>query len=90
MSPSLPLPSVMAVSIWSIRVVPIRHGGHLPQDSSTVNSRKNFAMSTMQLSSSMTIRPPEPIIEPIAVSVSKSIGVSISSNGIQPPEGPPV
>jgi len=42
----------------------IRHGGHLPQDSSTVNSRKNFAMSTIHVSSSMIISPPEPIIEP--------------------------
>jgi hypothetical protein len=40
-------------------------GGHLPQDSSTVKSRKNLAISTIQLSSSMTIKPPEPIIEPI-------------------------
>ena len=50
-----------------MRVVPIRQGAHLPQDSSTVNSRKNLAMSTMQVSSSMTIMPPEPIIEPAAI-----------------------
>ena len=39
----------------------------MPQDSSTQNSRKNLAMSTIQLSSSMTMRPPEPIMEPMAV-----------------------
>ena len=38
--------------------------------SSTVNSRKNLAISTMQLSSSMTIRPPEPIMEPMAIRLS--------------------
>ena len=38
--------------------------------SSTVNSRKNLAMSTMQVSSSMTIRPPEPIMEPMAIRLS--------------------
>ena len=53
-----------------MRLVPIRQGVHLPQDSSTVKSRKNRAMSTMQLSSSMTIRPPEPIMEPMAIRLS--------------------
>ena len=43
---------------------------HLPQDSSTVNSRKNLAISTIQLSSSITIRPPEPIMEPSAIKLS--------------------
>ena len=43
-----------------------RQGVHLPQDSSTVNSRKNLAISTIQLSSSITIRPPDPIMEPIS------------------------
>ena len=61
-----PLPSVILVSRSSRRLVPMRQGEHLPQDSSTMNSRKNLAMSTMQLSSSMTMRPPEPIMEPMA------------------------
>lgn len=55
-----------------------------------VNSRKNFAISTMQLSSSITIIPPEPIMEPICTRVSNSMGISICSAGMHPPEGPPV
>ncbi len=51
---------------------------------------KYLATSTMQLSSSMTIMPPEPIIEPIFVSSSKSTGMSRYFSGMQPPEGPPV
>ena len=66
----VPLPSVILLRISSRRRVPIRQGVHLPQDSSTVNSRKNLAMSTMQVSSSMTIRPPEPIMEPMAIRLS--------------------
>ena len=38
--------------------------------SSQVKSRKKRAMLTMQLSSSITIIPPEPIIEPMDFSVS--------------------
>ncbi len=45
--------------------VPTRHGTHLPHDSLCVNSRKNRAMSTMQVFSSRTISPPEPMIAPI-------------------------
>ena len=44
----------------------------------------------MQLSSSMTIIPPEPIMDPKAIKLSKSIGVSNDSSVMQPPEGPPV
>ena len=44
----------------------------------------------MQVFWSMTIRPPEPIMEPTRVSVSKSTGRSSSDSGRQPPEGPPV
>ena len=47
-----------------MRLVPTRQGTHLPHDSSWTNSRKNRATSTMQLSSSITIRPPEPMIAP--------------------------
>ena len=41
---------------------------HLPQDSSCTNSMKKRATSTMQLSSSMTISPPEPMMAPSAES----------------------
>ena len=40
----LPLPVRMSSGM---RLVPSRHGVHLPQDSDCVNVRKNFAMSTM-------------------------------------------
>ena len=40
MSPASPLPSVMRVTISSMRLVPMRHGTHLPHDSSCVNARK--------------------------------------------------
>ena len=63
-SPSCPSPLVMRVRISSMRLVPIRQGTHLPQDSSWVKARKKRAMSTMQVFSSMTIMPPDPIIEP--------------------------
>ncbi len=49
---------------------PPGRGVNLQQDSSTVNSRKNLAISTMQVSSSMTIRPPEPIMQPMAIRLS--------------------
>ncbi len=44
--------------------VPARQGMHLPHDSSMQNSMKNRATSTMLVSSSITIMPPEPMIEP--------------------------
>ncbi len=59
-----------------MRVVPTRQGTHLPQLSSAVNLRKNLAKSTMQVVSSTTTMPPEPIMAPAAVRLSKSIGVS--------------
>lgn len=55
----------MRSRISSIRFVPSRQGTHFPQDSFWVNSIKNRAVSTMQVSSSMTTRPPEPIMAPI-------------------------
>jgi len=64
MSPSSPSPLQMRSTISSIRFVPTRQGGHLPQLSSWVNSRKNRAMSTMHVSSSMTMTPPEPMMAP--------------------------
>src|SRR3990170_8300365 len=42
-SPPFPFPSEIFVRRSSITVVPILQGGHLPQDSSAVNSRKNLA-----------------------------------------------
>src|SRR3972149_7020350 len=50
--------------ISSIRRVPSRQGIHLPQLSRWMKSMKYFATSTMQLPSSITTRPPEPIIAP--------------------------
>ena len=50
-----------------MRLVPTRHGTHLPHDSACVKSRKKRAMSTMQVVSSMTIMPPEPMIAPACI-----------------------
>ena len=50
--------------------LPSRQTLHLPQDSSFVNWMKNFATSTIQVSSSITIMPPGPIIEPACVRLS--------------------
>ncbi len=68
MSPSSPLPWVILSRISSMRFVPSLHGTHLPQDSSCMNSMKYLAISTMQVSSSIVMRPPEPIIAPSLVS----------------------
>ena len=46
------LPSLIRVSRPSITLVPIRQGGHLPQDSSTQKASMNFASMTMQVRSS--------------------------------------
>src|SRR5208283_2252003 len=89
-SPSFPFPLVMFVRILSICLMPSRQGTHLPHDSSVRKSRKYLATSTIQVSSSMTIIPPDPIIEPALVSSSKPTGKSNSSSGIHPPDGPPV
>src|SRR3990172_8451975 len=89
-SPSLPCPEVILLRIASIWNVPILHGGHFPHDSDCVNERKNFATSTMQVSSSITTIPPEPIMEPTETSESKSTGRSRCSAGMHPPDGPPV
>ncbi len=69
MSPSSPSPRVMRSTISSIRLVPTRQGGHFPQLSSWVNSRKKRAMSTMHVSSSITMTPPEPMMAPSSCSV---------------------
>ena len=44
------------------------HGTHLPHDSSMQNSMKKRAISAMRVDSSITIIPPEPMIEPRRVS----------------------
>ena len=85
-----PWPFVMRVRISFMRVVPSRHGVHLPQDSSQMKFMKNWAMLTMQLSSSMTTRPPEPMIAPTFFRESKSIGRSRCSSVRHPPDGPPI
>ena len=55
---------VMALRISSMRRVPSRQGMHLPQLSVWMNSMKNLARSTMQVFSSITTRPPEPMMAP--------------------------
>src|SRR5664280_190049 len=90
MSPSRPSPAQILLSTLSIWHIPSRQGAHLPQDSSDRKFRKYLAVSTMQVSSSITIMPPDPIIEPALASSSKSTGRSRNFSGITPPEGPPV
>ena len=90
MSPALPLPLVIRVRMSSIRVVPSRHGVHLPHDSLQMKFMKNCAMDTMHVSSSMTTRPPEPMIAPAFFSESKSMGRSMCASVRQPPDGPPI
>src|SRR4030042_3504048 len=89
-SPYSPSPDVIFSSICSIWYVPILQVGHFPHDSDCVKERKNLAISTMQLSSSITTIPPDPMIEPTFVRESKSQGRSRYCSGIHPPEGPPV
>ena len=89
-SPSFPSPRVIASTSSYILRVPSRHVVHFPQLSSFRKFRKYLAVSTIQVLSSMTIMPPEPIIEPTSVSLSKSTCMSINDSGIHPPEGPPV
>ena len=73
-----------------MRFVPSRQGTHLPQLSFCVKFMKKRAVSTMQVSSSMTTRPPEPTIAPTFLSESKSSGISRCSSVRQPPAGPPI
>jgi len=60
----------MSSRISYIRWVPLRQVKHLPQDSSFKNLMKYLATSTMQVFSSMTIMPPEPMMEPAAARLS--------------------
>jgi len=48
-----------------MRNVPMRQEVHLPQDSFCVNCRKKRAISTMQVVSSITTMPPEPMMAPV-------------------------
>src|SRR4030042_1710708 len=85
-----PLPSVIPSKISPILFSPSRHGRHLPQDSSWRKWTKYFAKSTIQVPSSLTIIPPEPIMEPAYRRLSKSTGRSNKDAGMHPPDGPPV
>src|SRR4030043_2253162 len=87
---SSPFPSLILSKIPPILFNPSRQGRHFPQDSSCKKWTKYFATSTIQVPSSMTIIPPEPIMDPACVRLSKSTGRLKSEAGIQPPEGPPV
>jgi hypothetical protein len=53
-----------------MRIVPTRQGVHFPHDSSRMNFMKYHATLTMQSWSSMTTRPPDPIIAPALISSS--------------------
>ena len=63
-------PFVIFVSSSYICTVPARHGTHFPHDSVMQNSIKNRATETMQDVSSITIMPPEPIMEPALIKAS--------------------
>ena len=63
-SPSRPSPFEILVKTSSSASLPSRQALHFPQDSSLVNWTKNLDTSTMQVSSSMTIMPPDPIMAP--------------------------
>ena len=53
--------------------IPRRQGKHLPQDSYCVNATRLRVMSTAQVSSSITITPPDPNIAPASRISSKSM-----------------
>ena len=73
-SSGLPSWAMIRSSVSSMRFVPSRQGVHLPQLSFWVKCMKNRATSTMQVSSSMTTSPPEPMMAPSFFSESKSMG----------------
>ena len=60
----VPFPRQMSSRISYIRCVPLRQVKHFPQDSSLRKLMKYLATSTMQVFSSITIMPPEPMIDP--------------------------
>ena len=73
-----------------MRLPPARQGTHLPQLSAVAKVRKNLANSTMQVSSSTTIMPPEPMTAPTSRRESKSTLTFRNWGGMHPPSGPPV
>src|SRR5581483_9984108 len=87
---SVAVRSVIALNMRCIWYVPTRHGTHFPQDSVMQKSMKYLATSTMQELSSITIMPPDPMMEPALASDSYSTGISRVSLGRHPSEGPPV
>ena len=89
-SSSCPLPSTILSSISSILFVPSRQGTHFPHDSFCVKFIKNLATSTIQVLSSITTRPPEPMIAPTFFKESKSSGKSRCFSVKHPPDGPPI
>ena len=89
-SVGFPFPATILSRISSILFVPSLHGTHFPQDSLCVNPIKNFATSTMQVFSSITTRPPEPIIALNFLTESKSSGSSKCFSTRHPPDGPPI
>src|SRR5208283_1274741 len=88
-SPSLPFPAAIFISLSISTFVPNLHGGHLPQDSSEANSRTNFVALTMQFRSLITAIPPDPTIAPNLVISSYVTGTSRRCSGIKPPVDPP-
>ena len=85
-SPSRPSRSEIRVKTSRSASLPSRQALHFPQDSSLVNWMKNLDTSTMQVSSSMTIIPPDPIMEPTSLRLSKSTGRSIRLSGYTRPK----
>ena len=85
-----PLPATIFSRISSILLVPSLQGTHLPHDSFCVKFMKNLATSTMHVSSSITTSPPDPIMAPAFLRLSKSRGRSRCSSVRHPPEGPPI
>ncbi len=53
-----------------MRVVPMRQNVHFPQLSLRVKFRKKRATSTMQVVSSITTSPPEPMMAPVRLTSS--------------------
>jgi hypothetical protein len=72
----------------SLRPFPTR--GTLPTGFVLEKVHKILGHIDHAVDSSMTIIPPEPIIEPASVSRSKSTGRFSRDSGMHPPEGPPV
>ena len=83
------VPTAIRSTTSDSRRVPIRQGIVLPQAWSAQNRVSSRARSTMQARSSATTIEPEPMWAPAARSASKVYGVSSTSAGRNPPDGPP-